>query len=63
MPNPRRKISRSKRDMRRAAWAAKLKASSLATCENCGEGKLMHHVCPHCGYYKGTAIYTPEAEA
>jgi large subunit ribosomal protein L32 len=61
MPNPRRKISRSKRDKRRASWAAKLKTSHLSICENCSEMKIPHHVCPHCGYYKGKAIYTPES--
>jgi large subunit ribosomal protein L32 len=60
MPNPRRKISRSKRDKRRANWVAKLQANHLSNCENCGEMKLPHHVCPHCGYYKGKAIYTPK---
>ena len=60
MPNPRRKLSRSKRDMRRANWTAKLKKSHLSVCDNCNEMKLPHHVCPHCGYYKGKAITTPE---
>jgi large subunit ribosomal protein L32 len=60
MPNPRRKISRSKRDKRRMSWASKLNTSHLSGCENCGEQKMPHHVCPHCGYYKGKAIYTPE---
>jgi len=63
MPNPRRKISRSKRDMRRANWRAKLTATDLSICDNCGERKLPHHVCMHCGYYKGKAILTPEAGA
>jgi len=60
MPNPRRKISRSKRDKRRANWIASLNASNLSLCGNCNEMKLPHHVCPNCGYYKGKAIYTPE---
>ena len=61
MPNPRRKISRSKRDMRRATWAAKLPEVQLSACDNCGEKKAPHHVCPHCGYYKGKAIHTPDS--
>ncbi len=61
MPNPRRKISRSKRDMRRQSWAAKMNMAHLSGCENCGEKKIPHNVCPHCGYYKGRAVYTPEA--
>jgi large subunit ribosomal protein L32 len=61
MPNPRRKISRSKRDKRRQSWAGKMNMAHLSNCENCGEKKIPHNVCPHCGYYKGRAIYTPEA--
>ncbi len=59
MPNPKRKISRSKRDKRHASWAAKLKTSDLSECSNCGEKKLPHHACPECGYYKGVAVLTP----
>ena len=61
MPNPRRKISRSKRDKRRASWLAKISVNQLSACSNCGEMKMPHLVCPHCGYYKGKAIYTPKA--
>ena len=60
MPNPKRKISRSKRDKRRANWRAGLNSVHLSQCDNCNEMKLPHHVCPHCGYYKGKAIYTPK---
>lgn len=60
MPNPKRKISRSKRDKRRASWAAKLKPSHLSECSNCSEKKLPHHACPNCGHYKGVAVYTPD---
>lgn len=60
MPNPRRKLSRSKRDKRRANWVSSLKINFLSSCDNCGDMKLPHHVCPHCGYYKGKAIYTPD---
>ena len=63
MPNPRRKISRSKRDMRRANWSSKLTAVQLSDCDNCGEKKAPHNVCPHCGYYKGKAIYTPDTSS
>jgi large subunit ribosomal protein L32 len=63
MPNPRRKISRSKRDMRRAAWARKLQFNNLIDCENCGEKKMPHHACPNCGTYRGKAVITPGSEA
>lgn len=58
MANPKRKISRSKRDKRRAAWAQKLTAGAFSECPNCGEMKLSHRACAHCGYYKGQQVYT-----
>ena len=63
MPNPRRKISRSKRDKRRANWFGSLKSSNLIECSNCGEKKLPHYACPNCGHYRGNQVYTPEANA
>ncbi|MHA1648817.1 MAG: 50S ribosomal protein L32 [Candidatus Helarchaeota archaeon] len=59
MANPKRKISKSKRDKRRASWMNKLQATSLGTCPNCGEPKLPHRACPSCGYYKGQQVFTP----
>jgi len=60
MANPKRKISRSKRDMRRATWLNKLSAPSLTECVNCGELKKPHHVCPKCGFYKGQKVMETE---
>lgn len=60
MANPKRKISRSKRDMRRAHWVRSLRSGSTETCENCGGQKLRHRVCPECGYYKGRFVYQPK---
>jgi len=59
MANPKRKISRSKRDHRRANWFDGMKATQLTTCDHCGEQKLPHRACPSCGYYNGTSIYMP----
>ena len=60
MANPKRKISRSKRDMRRANWFSSMKSVQLSTCSNCGAKKMPHRVCPECGYYKGESIIQPE---
>ncbi|MCB0264227.1 MAG: 50S ribosomal protein L32 [Calditrichaeota bacterium] len=60
MANPKRKISKSKRDMRRANWYRKLTAPSLTECTNCGESKLPHHACPKCGVYKNQRITDAE---
>lgn len=59
MANPKRKISKSKRDKRRASWVIQLKSGGFSTCPNCGEIKMPHRACPHCGYYKGQQVFTP----
>jgi large subunit ribosomal protein L32 len=60
MANPKRKISKSKRDKRRASWNQKLSTPAFSACPNCGEPKLNHRACPECGYYKGQQVFTPK---
>jgi len=50
MAVPKRKVSKSRRGMRRSH--THLKTSNLSNCPNCDNTKLPHRVCPHCGYYK-----------
>jgi large subunit ribosomal protein L32 len=50
MPVPKRRKSKSRRDMRRATH--KLTAPNVAGCPRCGAPKLPHRVCIHCGFYK-----------
>lgn len=52
MAVPKRRKSRSKRDMRRAQHD-KVTAPNLIPCPNCAEPTLPHRVCPSCGHYKG----------
>ncbi len=54
MAVPKSKISKSKRDMRRSHDS--LSESGYAECPNCGELKLSHHICSHCGYYSGKPV-------
>ena len=54
MAVPKKKISKSKRNMRRAHDS--LRISLLDECGNCGELKRPHHICPACGYYNGREI-------
>ena len=54
MAVPKSKISRSRRNMRRAHDA--IAADAYVECPNCGELARPHHVCAHCGYYKGREI-------
>jgi large subunit ribosomal protein L32 len=54
VPQPKRKLSKGRRDRRRAHDA--LVAVSLVACSNCGEMRLPHTVCPSCGYYQGREV-------
>lgn len=56
MAVPKKKTSKSRRDMRRSHHA--LTAVHSGECPNCGARKLPHHVCDSCGYYKGRAVVT-----
>jgi large subunit ribosomal protein L32 len=53
-PLPKRKISKGRRDRRRAHDA--LEASNLIACSNCGVLSLPHTVCQNCGFYKGREV-------
>ena len=55
MAVPKKKISKSRRDMRRAHHALKLAGS--VECPNCGELKLPHHICGACGHYKDREVF------
>lgn len=60
MALPKHKVSKSKRDMRRAH--KKLAAVAVTKCPQCGEAKLPHHVCPECGVYKGRDVVKTEED-
>ena len=54
MAVPKKKTSKSRRDMRRAHHA--LEAIHSSECPNCGSHKLPHHLCRSCGYYNGRQV-------
>ena len=54
MANPKKRKSKSKRNMRRSHDA--LSAPTTSTCPECREPKLPHRVCPNCGFYKGREV-------
>ena len=54
MAVPFRKVSKTRRDMRRTHY--KVKANGLVKCTNCGEMIRPHRVCPNCGFYKGEEV-------
>ncbi|TAN46423.1 MAG: 50S ribosomal protein L32 [Rhodospirillales bacterium] len=61
MAVPKKKTSKSRRNMRRAHHA--LKPQSVTECPNCGEMKRPHHICPSCGYYDGRSVAGDSASA
>ncbi len=54
MAVPKKRTSKSRRDMRRSHHAIKIEAS--LECPNCGELKRPHHVCGACGHYAGREV-------
>lgn len=61
MPNPKKRHTPSRRDMRRAAnW--KLTAGNYQKCPNCGAPKLPHQVCPNCGFYNNELVLPPKTK-
>ena len=60
MAVPKKKTSKSRRNMRRSHHA--LKAVGSVECSNCGEIKRPHHVCAACGHYDGREVVPTAAE-
>jgi large subunit ribosomal protein L32 len=57
---PKRRQSSSRRDKRRAH--DRLTPPQISHCPQCHEPMVPHHICPHCGSYKGKEIVKPEEE-
>ncbi len=51
---PKRKVARGKRGRRRNHY--RLSPVKVVECDTCGEYKLPHRMCKHCGTYKGREI-------
>lgn len=54
MANPKRRHSKARRNRRRSHDA--LERPSMSTCPNCGEVRLPHRACSHCGHYRGREV-------
>jgi len=61
MAVPKKKVSKSKRDMRRGHDS--ITSTAHNECPNCGELKRPHHVCSACGYYDGREVIDAEDAA
>lgn len=65
MATPKKKVSRSRRNMRRFAAGNQLAKPTAVTCPACNEMRRPHRVCS-CGHYDGKQVLpaaTPQAEA
>ena len=54
MAVPKGKVSKARRNSRRANW--KLELPGIVECPQCHEKKLSHRVCKNCGYYNGRQV-------
>ena len=54
MAVPKGKVSKARRDKRRANW--KLEVPGMIECPKCHEFIMPHRVCKACGYYKGKEV-------
>jgi len=61
MAVPKKRTSKSKRNMRRAHDF--LTRTFSIVCSNCGSSTLPHRICGGCGYYRGRQIKKVEAQA
>jgi large subunit ribosomal protein L32 len=59
-PHPKRKLSKARRDRRRAHDA--LPPMHLVRCPQCSALCRPHSVCPDCGTYKGETIFETKSE-
>jgi large subunit ribosomal protein L32 len=63
MATPKKKVSKSRRNMRRFSAAYKLDKVTVSTCSSCSEPKRPHTVCK-CGHYDGKSVFSgKEAKA
>ena len=60
MAVPKGKISKARRNSRRANW--KLSLPGIVECPQCHQMKLAHRVCKRCGYYDGKQVIVMDEE-
>ena len=60
MAVPFRKVSKTRRDMRRTHY--KVTAAGLVKCPNCSEMIKAHRMCPACNFYKGKDVESKEEQ-
>lgn len=60
MAVPKRRTSRTRRDLRRSHDG--LAPPPQSSCPQCGEPKLPHRVCANCGTYRGREVIQTDDE-
>ena len=60
MPVPKRKTSKSKRNMR--ASTKGLEPKAIVVCQTCQAPLIPHSACTSCGYYKGVKVVRTKAD-
>jgi large subunit ribosomal protein L32 len=63
MATPKKKVSRSRRNMRRFSAGNQLDKPTIITCGNCSEPVRPHRVCGSCGHYEGKAVLPAKNQA
>jgi len=61
MAVPKKKTSKSRKNMRRAHDF--MTVPNLSVCPQCNAAKMPHRVCPSCGTYKGKQVVSGETKA
>ena len=54
MAVPKKRVSKQRKRKRRTHYKAEPVHTN--TCQNCGDPKLPHRVCPTCGHYRDEAV-------
>ncbi|MFC1570527.1 50S ribosomal protein L32 [Candidatus Omnitrophota bacterium] len=54
MPKVKHRHSKARGRKRRTHYKAE--APTPVKCTQCGQSKMTHQVCPHCGYYRGVQV-------
>jgi len=61
MPVPKKKTSKSKRNMRRSHDA--ISRTFAVVCPNCGDPVLRHRACSNCGQYRGREVVKSDQDS
>ncbi len=57
-----RRMGKSRVSNRRSAWMRSMNKPLVAACPNCGEPRMPHRVCMHCGQSTGEQVVAASEE-